>query len=50
MTLPRPYRNAKPAGEALDELLARSGKHYDADLVNAFVGMIGYRARIARSA
>jgi len=50
MTLPRAYRNAKPAGEALDELIARSGKHYDADLVNAFVGMIGYRARIARTA
>ena len=50
MTLPRAYRTARTPGEALDELLARSGKQFDSDLVNAFVTMIGYRVRIARSA
>jgi HD-GYP domain-containing protein (c-di-GMP phosphodiesterase class II) len=50
MTLPRAYRNALSPGEALDELLARAGKQFDGDLVRSFVSMIGYRARIARSA
>jgi HD-GYP domain-containing protein (c-di-GMP phosphodiesterase class II) len=50
MTLPRAYRNARTMNEALEELMARSGTQFDANLVTAFVSMIGYRARIARSA
>ncbi len=50
MTLPRAYRNALSPGEALDELLKRRGQQFDAALVDAFVAMIGYRVRIARSA
>jgi HD-GYP domain-containing protein (c-di-GMP phosphodiesterase class II) len=50
MTLPRAYRNALSPGEALDKLIAQADTQFDGELVRAFVAMIGYRARIARSA
>ena len=50
MTLPRPYRNARTPNEALEELIAGADTQFDADLVTAFVTMLGYRARIARTA
>jgi HD-GYP domain-containing protein (c-di-GMP phosphodiesterase class II) len=50
MTLAPAYRTARTPAEALEELLARSGRQFDAQLVTAFVGMIGYRTRIARTA
>jgi HD-GYP domain-containing protein (c-di-GMP phosphodiesterase class II) len=50
MTLPRAYRKTYDANEALAELLATSGKQFDGELVNAFATMIGFRARVARSA
>jgi HD-GYP domain-containing protein (c-di-GMP phosphodiesterase class II) len=50
MTLPRAYRKTYDANEALAELIATSGKQFDGDLVNAFAMMVGFRARVARSA
>lgn len=50
MTLARPYRQSYSTNEILAELHAASGKQFDGDLVTAFVDMIGYRARVARSA
>jgi HD-GYP domain-containing protein (c-di-GMP phosphodiesterase class II) len=50
MTLPQAHRTARTPNEALEELMAGSGTQFDAELVTAFVAMIGYRARIARSA
>ncbi len=50
MTLPRPYRSERTPSDALEELLAAAGTQFDAQLTTAFVQMIGYRVRIARSA
>jgi HD-GYP domain-containing protein (c-di-GMP phosphodiesterase class II) len=50
MTLPRAYRPARTVNEAFEELLKRSGSQFDADLVAAFIDVMGYRSRIARSA
>jgi HD-GYP domain-containing protein (c-di-GMP phosphodiesterase class II) len=50
MTVQRPYRKARTVNEALEELLVHAGTQFDGELVSAFVKMLGYRGRIARSA
>ncbi len=50
MTVPRAYRKMVSFNEALTALHDASGKQFDGELVAAFVDMIGFRARVARSA
>lgn len=50
MTQARPYRNALSSNEAMEQIVAGSGTQFDPALVTAFTAMLGYRARIARSA
>jgi HD-GYP domain-containing protein (c-di-GMP phosphodiesterase class II) len=50
MTLNRPYRKTYTVNESLAALVAAGGKQLDGELVAGFVDMLGYRARVARSA
>jgi HD-GYP domain-containing protein (c-di-GMP phosphodiesterase class II) len=50
MTLARPYRTARTANEAMEEIMAAAGTQFDPQLAGAFAAMLSYRPRIARSA
>lgn len=50
MTLARPYRKARSANEAMEEVLAGGGTQFDPQLAGAFAAMLSYRPRIARTA
>lgn len=43
MTTDRPYRKARPPWEALEEVVAKSGKQFDPDVVEAFKRVINGR-------
>jgi putative nucleotidyltransferase with HDIG domain len=43
LTTKRPYRGAMTVPEALNTLEAASGRHYQTEFVQAFVGLVGYQ-------
>jgi putative nucleotidyltransferase with HDIG domain len=45
---PRPYKEAWPVADALAEIAAQSGRQFDPQLVEAFVGLFGEQQRPAR--
>jgi len=47
---PRPYKNAWAREDALAEIAAQSGRQFDPQLVEAFVGLFGEGERPARTA
>ena len=50
LTLARPYRKPLSPSEALAEVIAGRGTQFDAELVDVFASLVGYRARTARTA
>jgi HD-GYP domain-containing protein (c-di-GMP phosphodiesterase class II) len=50
MTVSRPYTRVRTPNEALAEIRACSGTQFDAEYVEAFCGMMGYRERGLRTA
>ena len=47
---PRPYKEAWPVADALAEIAAQSGRQFDPQLVEAFVGLFADEQRPARAA
>jgi HD-GYP domain-containing protein (c-di-GMP phosphodiesterase class II) len=50
MTVLRTYSRVRSPAEALAELMNCSGTQFEPEYVEAFVKMMGYRSRSARSA
>jgi HD-GYP domain-containing protein (c-di-GMP phosphodiesterase class II) len=50
MTVSRPYTRVRTPNEALSEIRACSGTQFDAEYVEAFCAMMGFRERGLRTA
>ena len=49
ITSPRPYREALPVSEALDEICATSGSQFDPEVVETFVRLLAERPELAHA-